>query len=78
MPEITKGPPRTGTAAQISPMGKIIRKVTAAAYKDRGEWYSAEVPDELKATSSMVNQAIATISADVSAKDGRIWIRFYR
>ncbi len=72
MPEITKGPPMG--------KGNLLKDLADAAYKDPGEWYSAEMPPEIhgKNLHVLTYTAAAKLAADITVKNGRIWIRFHK
>ncbi len=59
--------------------GSVVRELAEAAYSDKGEWFSVERPPDMVPGSvhNLVNQAVTRLSAEVSTKGGRVWIRFF-
>lgn len=76
---IIKGAPLKVKRGPDVGLSKATSEVVQAAISDPGEWYSTPIPDETNRGSigTTVLTQIANMVAEWSAKDGRIWIRFY-
>ena len=77
--EIVKGEPYKVKRGRDVGLANVAADVVKAAKADPDEWYSAPIPDETNSGSigTTVLSQIAKAVAEWSAKDGRIWIRFY-
>ncbi len=77
MVQIEKGDPG-GAKRKRSELGESIQELAEAAYADKGEWYSMDQPPDLDMGNlhSLIGRVIASMVAEQSAKNGRIWIRF--
>ena len=77
--EITKGAPLKVKKSPDIGLAKVTAKVVKSAIADPGEWYSTPIPDEsnTNSVSTTILTQIAKSVAEWSAKDERIWIRFY-
>ena len=77
--EITKGAPLKVKKSPDIGLAKATAKVVKSAIADPGEWYSIPIPNGTNRSSvgtTIVTQIARTV-AEWSAKDERIWIRFY-
>ena len=76
---IEKGAPG-GTRRERSEIGESIQELAKVAYADKGEWYSVDQPPgmDMGNLHSLMGRVIASIVAEQSAKNKRIWIRFYK
>ena len=79
MTQIKKGTPPKGKGLSKSDPGNLIRKLVETAFADKGVWYSMEQPPDVVYSSipSTLRSAVTRLTAHVSTKDGRVWIRFY-
>ena len=78
--QIEKGEPRSNSGPARTELGNLIRELAASAHADKGEWYSVEQPSDMRKSGihSVINNAVASLVAQQSTKDHRIWLRFYK
>lgn len=75
MTDAVKGAPPAGKTTGIT---DEIVGMLELAIADKGEWYSIPLPDDGKAQggyASTTAQIIGRRFADISTKEGRLWIR---
>ncbi len=79
MTEIIKGAPLKVKNRPDGGLANAAAGVVKSAIADPGEWYSTPIPDEANVNSigTAILTQIARSVAEWSAKDGRIWVRFY-
>ena len=77
--KIVKGAPHKVKKRRNVELANATADVVKSAIGDPGEWYSTPIPDTTSSNSigTTVLTQIAKAVAEWSAKDGRIWIRFY-
>ena len=80
MATIEKGAPSGIAARAQTDHGMLARELVEAAFADKGAWYSAEQPPDIAQGSihSLVHRAVHRLVAEISTKDSRIWVRFYK
>ncbi len=80
--EIEKGAPSMGTGPTPTDETLTLRALAVAAFADKGEWYSIEQPNpETKNNTNLHHSmyaAVSRLTADISTKQGRVWIRFHK
>lgn len=80
MSQIEKGAPNIRSGPAKSKFGISITELAETAFADKGEWYSIARPDGPTHNTlySMGRFAMARQAGDLSLKDRRVWIRFYK
>ena len=77
MSDIQKGAPPLTSQTRHSPFNEMIVEMLDLAIADRGQWYSIPLPDD-KPVGGYASTAAGIIGrrlADVSTREGRLWIR---
>jgi hypothetical protein len=72
-----KGAPPTGSKGRYGQLNDQIIEMLDLALGDVGEWYSIPLPAEKNqgGYASTVAQMIGRRFADISTKEGRLWIK---
>lgn len=72
-----KGAPPTASRGRYGQLNEQMGEMLELALEDKGEWYSIPLPAEKNqgGFASTAAQMIGRRFADISTKEGRLWIR---